>query len=171
MRTLCVGLVALAAAGTASAAGSWCLGLGNLGPIRAGMAVEEVLRLADFSGMERKRAAEGCWYLAYGTGQNRGEPAFRLMIIGGRVARIEVVGSSTPHTLSGARIGSTEDDLKRLFGDRLDVQPHKYDEHGHTLTFRSADGTQGLRFETSAGKVTAMQAGPWEHLHYVEGCG
>jgi hypothetical protein len=51
------------------------------------------------------------------------------------------------------------------------VQPHKYDEQGHTITFRAADGFSGLRFETSAGKVTAMQAGPWEHLNYVEGCG
>ena len=50
-------------------------------------------------------------------------------------------------------------------------QPHKYDPDGHTITYRSADGEYGLRFETSRGQVKAIQSGPWEHLHYVEGCG
>jgi hypothetical protein len=159
--------MALGAAGVAAAAGSWCLGLGSLGPIRAGMSVDEVMRLADFPGLERKSPVGDCWYLRYhGDGSD-----FDLMIIGGRVVRIEVRGASALHTISGARIGSTEAELRHLYGARLDVQPHKYDERGHTLTFRAADGLSGLRFETSAGKVTAMQAGPWEHLNYVEGCG
>jgi hypothetical protein len=92
------------------------------------------------------------------------------MIIGDRVVRIELKRASTLHTLSGARIGSSEADLRRWYGTRLDKQPHKYDPQGHTFTYRSADGSQGLRFETSGGKVTAIQSGPWEHLHYVEGC-
>ena len=161
-------IMGLAWSGFVSAAGSWCLGFDALGPIRAGMTVEDVLVLADFSGMERKRAAERCWYLGYQSDQ-RG-PAFRLMIIDGRVARIEITRASTLHTLSGARIGSTEAELKALYGTRLDVQPHKYDERGRTLTYRSSDGAHGLRFETSSGKVTAIQSGPWEHLNYVEGC-
>lgn len=163
-------LAALAAgfAATASAAASWCLGLGSLGPVRAGMPVEEVIRLADFSGLERQHAAGECWYLRYARGSQGAE--FQLMIIDGRVARIEIVRASTLQTLSGARLGSSEQDLERLYGDRLEAQPHKYDPQGRTLTWRSADGAQGMRFETSSGRVTAIQAGPWEHLHYVEGC-
>jgi len=156
----------MALAGAAAGGGSWCLGLGGLGPIRAGMSVEEVLRLADFPGLERRRPAGDCWYLRY----HGGGSDFDLMIIGGRVVRIEIKGASTLHTFSGARIGSTEGELRKLYGDRLDAQPHKYDEAGRVMTFKAADGLHGLRFETSAGKVTAMQAGPWEHLNYVEGC-
>jgi hypothetical protein len=151
---------------TATAASSWCLGLGNLGPIRAGMTVEQVMRLADFSGLERKKPAGECWYLNY----RGGSSAFDLMIIGGVVVRLELKGDSKLHTFSGARIGTTEEELKALYGSRLDVQPHKYDTNGHTITLKSSSGEDGLRFETSAGKVTAIQAGPWEHLHYVEGC-
>ena len=158
----------LVVAGLASAAGTWCLGLGSLGPVRAGMTVEQVVRLADFSGMERRHAAEECWYLAYRQGRTGAE--FQLMIISGRVARIELVRASTLPTLSGARIGSTEAELTRLYGARLDVQPHKYDEKGRTIIYRSADGELGMRFETSSGKVTAIQSGPWEHLNLVEGC-
>ena len=157
---------AFAATG-ASAASTWCLGLGALGPIRTGMKVEEVLLLADWPGMETKKLPQECWYLNYdGNGAN-----FRLMIIKSTVVRIELHGASTLHTFSGAHIGMPEADLKSLYGARLDIQPHKYDEHGHTITLKSGNGAYGLRFETSKGKVTAIQSGPWEHLNYVEGCG
>ena len=165
MRSALFGALMLGAA-AASAAGSWCLGLDGLGPIRAGMKVEEVLRLADFPGMERRRPDGDCWYLRY----HANGSDFDLMIIGGRVVRIEIKGASKLHTFSGARIGSTEAELRALYDHRLDVQPHKYDPQGRTMTFRSSDGRHGLRFETSAQKVTALQAGPWEHLNYVEGC-
>ena len=167
-----LGAGVLGVAALASAAGTWCLGLGSLGPIRAGMSVDQVVRLADFSGMERKHAAGECWYLAYRQGKRGGQQRaeFQLMIIDGRVARIELVRDSTMHTLSGARIGSAEAELTRIYGARLESQPHKYDEHGRTFTYRAPDGATGLRFETSSGKVTAIQTGPWEHLNYVEGC-
>ncbi|HEX6636991.1 MAG TPA: hypothetical protein VF033_04990 [Steroidobacteraceae bacterium] len=151
----------------AHAAGTWCLGFDRLGPVRAGMSVEQVLALADFSGMERRQPADRCWYLSY-EGRKGQDPAFKLMIIDGRVVRIELAGSL--HTLSGAHLGSSEQDLRKIYGGRLDSQPHKYDENGRTFTYRSSDGAHGLRFETSSGKVTAIQAGPWEHLNYVEGC-
>jgi hypothetical protein len=157
---LCVAAVALAASG-------WCLGMGGLGPIRAGMTVEQVIRLADFSGLERKHPAGECWYLHYRGGQND----FDLMIIEDKVVRLELKGATKLGTFAGARIGTTEDQLKAMYGARLDTQPHKYDEAGHTITLKSSAGDYGLRFETSHGKVTAIQAGPWEHLHYVEGCG
>jgi hypothetical protein len=93
------------------------------------------------------------------------------MIIDGKVARIEIKGESTLKTLSGAHVGMTEDALKSLYGPALESQPHKYDEHGRVFVLKSGAGDHGLRFETSAGKVTVMHAGPWKHLNYVEGCG
>jgi hypothetical protein len=161
------GIAALAATCAGAAADArWCLSMSGLGPLRAGMTVEQVLPLADWSGLERARPARGCWYLRY----EGGGADFRLMIIDGRVARLELYGASTLRTLGGARIGMSEADLERLYGARLDVQPHKYEPQGHTITVRSGAGDHGLRFETAQGKVTAIQAGPWSDLHYVEGC-
>jgi hypothetical protein len=149
------------------AAPRWCLGMGSLGPVRTGMSVEQVLPLADWPGLERKQPAGECWYLRYeADGAN-----FDLMIIRDQVVRIELRGASKLQTLGGARLGSSEADLQRLYGRRLVQQPHKYDPEGHTFTYRSSSQDYGLRFETSRGKVTAIQSGPWEHLHYVEGCG
>ena len=159
-------LLAFVAAGAALQTG-WCLGLGSLGPIHAGMPVEQVLRLADFPGLERRQAPGDCWYLRY-----RANGAdFDLMIIEGKVARLELNGASHLRTFGGAAIGSSEAQLRQLYGPGLDVQPHKYDPAGHTLTYRSSGGEYGLRFETSGGKVVAIQTASWEHLHYVEGCG
>ncbi len=153
-------------AGVAVAAPArWCLGMSGIGAVRAGMTVEQVLPLADWSGLERRQQAESCWYLRYA-----GPQEFWLMIIDGRVARIELRGKSTLRTIGGAHLGMTEDALRALYGARLDVQPHKYDPQGHTIVLRSGGGDHGLRFETSKGAVTAVQAGPWEHLNYVEGC-
>jgi hypothetical protein len=160
------GLLLLA---TASAGDThWCLGMGGLGPIRAGMAVDDVLPLLGRPVPDGNRRVEECGYL-----QPAGGGAdFRLMIIGVRVVRIELTGQSTLRTFAGVRIGTDESELRRLYGPDLESQPHKYDEHGRTLTLRSGAGSgdHGLRFETSRGKVTAIQAGPWEHLNYVEGC-
>ena len=156
--------VGLVLSASSFAASSWCLGMGGLGPVRAGMTVEQVLALADFSGIERQKPAGECWYLRYGTD-------FALMIIDGRVARVELQRASKLGTFAGARIGTSESTLAAMYGARLDVQPHKYDAAGHTITLKSSGGDYGLRFETSGGKVTAIQAGPWEHLNYVEGCG
>jgi hypothetical protein len=160
-------LGAAAAAATSSAAARWCLGYAGLGPIRAGLTVDQVLTLADWPGIARKSHAEPCWVMPY----RGGASDFSLLIIEGRVARLEIKGASTLTTLSGARVGMSEADLKALYGPALDSQPHKYDEKGRVFTLRSSSGEFGLRFETSAGKVTVMHAGPWDHLHYVEGCG
>ena len=164
-RTSLLALVAGLCLAAASFAGSsWCLCMGGLGPIRAGMTLEQVMALADFSGIERQKAAGECWYLRYGSD-------FALMIIDGRVARVELQGASKLSTFAGARIDTTEAGLKEMYGARLDVQPHKYEAGGHTITLKSSGGDYGLRFETAGGKVKAIQAGPWEHLNYVEGCG
>jgi hypothetical protein len=162
--SMIVAIAGLCLSAATFAASSWCLGMGGLGPIRAGMTVEQVLGLADFSGIERKQPAGECWYLRYGSD-------FALMIIDGKVARVELQRNSKLGTFSGAHIGTTEAELSALYGKRLDVQPHKYDPAGHTITMKSSRGDYGLRFETSDGKVTAIQGGPWAHLNYVEGCG
>jgi hypothetical protein len=160
----CCGFALAIAAVPAGA--NWCLGMDGLGPMRAGLTVEQALSLADWPGMEGKRPPQDCWYMRY----RGGGSDFDLMIIKGAVVRVEIRGASKLRTISGARIGTSEEELKRIYGVRLDIQPHKYDESGHTITLKSSSGAYGLRFETSHGKVTAMQAGPWEHLNYVEGC-
>jgi hypothetical protein len=160
-------VIAASIAGIAFADTRWCLGFSGLGPLRAGLTAEDAMALADWPAVARKSQTEACWIMPF----KGGKSDFSLMIIDGKVARIEIKGESTLTTLSGAHVGMTEQALKSLYGPKLESQPHKYDANGRVFVLKSSAGDHGLRFETSAGKVTVMHAGPFEHLNYVEGCG
>ena len=99
-RSVFATVAGLCLAAASFAGSSWCLGMGGLGPIRAGMTLEQVMALADFSGIERQKPAGECWYLRYGTN-------FALMIIDGRVARVELQGASKLGTLVGLSVSSS----------------------------------------------------------------
>ena len=96
------------------------------------------------------------------------------MMIHGRVARIDI---ESPAFLaeSGARIGTTEDELRRMYGPRLEARPHAYADRGHYLTLRAAGigkkRRMAIRFETGEdGRVTRFYAGLWKYVQLVEGC-
>lgn len=94
------------------------------------------------------------------------------MVIEGNIARVDVGDSSDIPTDAGAHVGDTEARVKSLYGARLTVSNHKY-EDGHYLTVRSATAADTLHllvFETAQGKVTRMRAGAKPGVEYVEGC-
>ena len=107
----------------------------------------------------------GCNYMEW-----RGGPAgVRVMVEGGRVARVDVdtVGI---RTAAGAGVGDTDEQVQRLYPGRVAVSPHKY-ETGHYLTvIDGADTAFALVFETKGGKVTRYRAGRRPQVEYVEGC-
>lgn len=77
-------------------------------------------------------------------------------------------GARTP---SGITIGSTERAIRRAYGDRLRVEPHRYVRGGHYffLTRRHAPHWR-IRFDTNgAGRVTHIGFGA-RAVSYVEGC-
>jgi hypothetical protein len=73
----------------------------------------------------------------------RGQPGIGLMILNGRVARVDVDNRDT-QTVEGVHNGDTEADALSIFGKRLKVTPHAYTgPQGHYLTVRSDDGKYG----------------------------
>jgi hypothetical protein len=94
-----------------------------------------------------------------------------VMVAGGKVARIDVdTGSVT--TEDGARIGDTEDRIRSLYGDEVQVEPHKYIEGGHYMTVLgdSASAGKALVFETDGKRVTMFRGGRLPEVKWVEGC-
>lgn len=139
------------------------------GPLRAGMtytAANDSLKGALKAAKDANLAE--CDYVTW-----EGGPAgLRVMVVEGKIARVDVVDSSSITTGEGARIGDTEERVKSLYGDRVTVTNHKY-EDGHYLTVRSATANDTLHriiFETSNGKVTRYRAGAMPGVEYVEGC-
>jgi len=109
---------------------------------------------------------DDCSYL-----RSRSTPAgIGLMFAHGRVVRIDITAPSI-RTASGIGIGSTEMDVKRVYGSRITSQRHKYTD-GHYLVYTPVDPPDsGLRllFETDGQRVINYRTGRADAVSLVEG--
>ena len=95
---------------------------------------------------------------------------FTFMLIKGTIARFDVYEGKVK-TAEGAGIGSTEEEVKRIYARaKIEVTPHAYVD-GHYLEV-TMPGFTNLRyvFETNGKTVTAFRAGRLPEVGYVEGC-
>jgi hypothetical protein len=140
------------------------LTLGGLGPIRIGMTLKEVedagVRIKIDNNFDPNECAPA---------EVIGQRTLRLMFEEGRVSRIEIYGDHIA-TLSGARVGYTEEKVSQIYGRRLTVQPHKYDDLGHYMILLSTNKKYALVMETDGKVVTEFRAGFALPAQYVEGC-
>jgi plasmid stabilization system protein ParE len=150
------------------------LSFSGLGPAKIGMTVREIenaLRVKldgdrlppglDPAGIAEFRA---CHYVS----NDRDLPGVHFMIMEGKVERIDISGGAYA-TAKGARVGSREADLRRLYPEAK-VEPHPYDDAGHYFVLASADGKNGMIFETHGATVTTFRAGRLQPVRGIEGC-
>ena len=94
-----------------------------------------------------------------------------------RVTRINVdyYGNSanplTIRTAVGIGLGSTEDEVKSAYGDRVRVEAYDGDPTWHHLYVDEPDHSRGVAFDTDGKKVKGMRAGEYPSLRSTEGCG
>lgn len=93
-----------------------------------------------------------------------------IMLIKGAIARFDVQ-QGVMKTAEGAGLGSTEDEVKKLYANaKVDVLPHKYtDGHYLEITMLGVSGMQYV-FETDGSKVTAFRSGRVPEVGFIEGC-
>ena len=104
--------------------------------------------------------------------QTRRWPGLMMMVSGGHVVRIET-GDRRYRTASGARVGMTEAEIRRLYGPAMRVEPHPYTgPQGHYLVLRARGAPYGLIVETDpgTGRATQVRVGRWEAVQLIEGC-
>lgn len=140
----------------------------GIGPVRAGMSVAEAsAALGAALGVPEGVDATACHYLRWS-----GSPdGVSVMVEHRRIARVDV-RSGTIATEEGARVGDSDERIRRLYAGRVTASPHKYAE-GQYLTVTpasSADGAFRLVFEIEAGRVTRYRSGKLPQVEYVEGC-
>lgn len=156
------------------------LAIDGIGPIRVGMTVAQA---EDSARTQLVGGGEGsCYHL-----RPQSEPqGLALMVISDRqdgrrdrdqdrIARVDVYPGSRVTTLSGAKIGDTEEQIQSLYPGRIQVSPHNYTGYrgGHYLTFvpqDEADRNYRLVFETLKGRVTTFRSGKLPEVEFVEGC-
>jgi hypothetical protein len=144
----------------------------GIGPIKVGMTHKQAEEASGEPIVLRGDApsdAEACRFGALQTGPK----GLSFMLIGETIVRIDVDGDTAIKTSAGAHIGSTEDEVKTLYGARLAVTPHKYDPNGHYLTVSDSDPAQRYQyiFETDGRMVKSFRAGRLPEVAVVEGCG
>jgi len=158
------------ASGRAAASTDLTLTPLGIGPLRVGMTVEQARRASG-----RRIVLDGA---EFGTGGCR-YAAVRslrvyLMLLSGRIARIDVARGSPVHALGGIRRGDTEADVRAAFGPKVVETQHAYVPGGSYLTVGWRTGAyarRGIRFETNEkGTVTDIYAGRHDPIRYIEGC-
>ena len=95
-------------------------------------------------------------------------PGIKFMVEDDIVTRADAISPQIRNKLQ-IRIGTSMEEVKRRY-PKVEVKPHKYDETGHYLIFKSKDGKRAILFEEGDGKVTDTRAGVEPSVEYVEGC-
>ncbi len=115
----------------------WTVTENSAGPLRVGMTVPEA-KAALGSDLTGSDSGEPCYVLRPGNGVND----LLIMVVDGRIVRLDVVGASIP-TDTGARVGDSESRIEMLYPAKVTVSPHKYTD-GHYLTVGYLDKIRRL---------------------------
>ena len=140
--------------------------LQGVGDLRIGMSVAALRRLGARSEGEIEPGGScAYWHIA-------GRDGLAMMVVDNRLVRIDVQNGRY-RTPSGARVGMSEAEVRRLYGPALRVQPHPYTgPEGHYLVYHRRGAAEGLIFETShdTHRVESLRVGQWEAVQAIEGC-
>lgn len=147
------------------------LALTRFGPIEIGMTIPKASEVAGIPFQQQPSGGEeyGCLYYNL-------EPKLdgvAVMVTENRIARIDIT-SSTIKTLSGAGVGSTEAEIRRLYPGQIESEGHTYDPNGKYLIFVPEDAKHRnyrVIFETDgSGTVQRFRSGQLPEVGYIEGC-
>jgi hypothetical protein len=157
-------LISLFLIGTSIAGDPWVVREDGAGPVQVGMTKAQLRAALKQKLVEEDSGSDSCFYV-----HAAGREQISYMIVEDRVVRIDVNARGI-FTASGLQVGDLEARARKIYDDKLKVTGHKYVDTGHYLTVRSADGRNGIRFETDKGRITMFYAGTYDAIQYVEGC-
>ncbi|QSX79596.1 lectin [Agrilutibacter solisilvae] len=136
------------------------------GDMRFGMSAQDARKAWDGE-LGGPTSGSHCYYV--NPVSNPEQAYFALMMDGGKFVRYDV-GNDREVAPGGGKRGMTQARIAELYGDRVEVTPHKYSD-GKYLRIKDTAGNGVLVFETDgAGKVTEWHVGVPPQVDYVEGC-
>lgn len=143
------------------------IALRGIGPISVGMTVAEAERAGGRALPTVQDLGGGCTYVA-----PDGLDGLAFMVTDGTIARLDV-NLPAYATRSAVRVGDLEDEVTAAYPDRIEREPHAFDEGGSYLVFvpvQQADEDFRLVFETNGERVTYLRTGRLPEAEYIEGC-
>ncbi len=136
----------------------------GIGSIKVGMSQAEAARIIGDELIEEPSGTEGCYQV-----HPKNQPSIHFMIEDNRITRVET-DDARYQTVSGIRVGDTEDKVKKVYKGKAKITVHHYVDQGHYFTIRSRDKKHALVIETDGKKVIYIRAGAIPSAEYVEGC-
>jgi serine/threonine protein kinase len=139
----------------------------GIGPVLAGMTKSEAEDAGDIKLRSEGYVTGSCGYFTTDS-----LPDVGFMFNKGTLARIDVMNSEIA-TLSGIRVGDSEDAVLQAYGDDLKREANFYDpNNGSYLTYVPDDQADKHRvlFDVIEGEVVNIRAGRLPEINYVEGC-
>jgi hypothetical protein len=162
-------LALLLATTQASPSYDWKLTPAGWGPVRIGMNRSQVEKALDVELEGEAFDNEGSCIELY----SEAEPLAGLyfMFLDGKLSRISAGSPSGITTPRSIAIGSTAEEVRNAYGDKLEAEPHHYTgAPAEYLTYWLQPKVRGVRFETdTSGKVETIHAGN-DSIQYIEGC-
>lgn len=143
----------------------------GLGPLRIGMTEAAAERaLGEKLGLSGDASgdAEACE-----EGEVPGKPGVYVLTEHHRVMRIVLDAKAEGiGTAEGVRIGTTESQLRKIFGKRAVFKPRPYEEdvRGAQEVIVKVSAHRAFVFETENYKVQEIRAGDIRAVQYMEGC-
>jgi len=152
----------------------WQLSEDGLGPIKIGMTVaqaekaaQQKLALEPLGGLGVP-VTEACRFAKFKTGPKD----ISLMLNNRKIVRIDVKNPEIK-TTQGAHLGSTTQEIKKLYKGQTTVQPNKYVATQETVTVTPKEKTNSrlIFFGNDKNIIDMISAGRLPEVEYVEGCG
>ena len=167
-------MVAAAVALLLTAAGpphsyDWKLTPAGWGPVRIGMTRAQAEKALKITLEGEAFDNEGNCAELYSSDERLAGLYF--MFQDGKLTRISAVERATIKTPRGMGIGSSAEDVRKAYGEKLQAEPHHYEgEPAEYLTYWLKPANSGVRFETDAQrKVQTIHAGN-DSIQLIEGC-
>ena len=169
MKLAVCGLALLLAAAAPDPSYDWKLTPAGWGPVRVGMTRAQAEKALSIQLEGEAFDNEGSCIELYSS--NEKLTGLYFMFLDGKLSRVSAGDKSAVTTPRGKGIGSTADEVRAAYGDKLQAEPHHYlDLPAEYLTYWLRPGKSGVRFETDAnGKVETIHAGN-DSIQLVEGC-
>ena len=147
----------------------WKLTPAGWGPVRIGMTRAQTEKALKLQLEGEAFDNEGSCVELYSSDQKLAGLYF--MFLDGKLSRISANGDSLVKTPRGIGVGSSDEEVRKVYGEKLQAEPHHYEgEPAEYLTYWLKPKVRGVRFETDTQrKVQTIHAG-LDSIQLIEGC-